>query len=100
MKKNDNESQISCDVDRQIIFSSGIGPHEPKDMFGMGYKNDKECLICLAREMDTVLLPCCHSSFCSLCIKSLRQEKCPICRTNFASYVCFNLKSDYLCSIN
>ncbi|CDU17474.1 uncharacterized protein PY17X_0811500 [Plasmodium yoelii] len=56
-------------------------------------EHDKECLICMASYKDTLLMPCRHSSFCYECMKSLRQEKCPICRCLFTSFIKFPLKN-------
>ncbi|VWU52091.1 E3 ubiquitin-protein ligase, putative [Hepatocystis sp. ex Piliocolobus tephrosceles] len=56
-------------------------------------EHDKECLICMASYKDTLLMPCRHSSFCYDCMKSLRQEKCPICRRLFTSFIKFPLKN-------
>ncbi|SBT34384.1 binding protein [Plasmodium ovale wallikeri] len=56
-------------------------------------EHDKECLICMTSYKDTLLMPCRHSSFCYDCMKSLRQEKCPICRCLFTSFIKFPLKN-------
>lgn len=56
-------------------------------------EHDKECLICMTSYKDTLLIPCRHSSFCYDCMKSLRQEKCPICRCLFTSFIKFPLKN-------
>lgn len=56
-------------------------------------EHDKDCLICMNSYKDTLLIPCRHSSFCFDCMKSLRQEKCPICRCLFTSYIKFPLKN-------
>ncbi|XP_953753.1 uncharacterized protein TA16880 [Theileria annulata] len=86
--------KISPKVVKQVVFCGEyISPQEPRDMFGMGDVKDKECLICIANDMDTVLLPCGHGSFCSRCLYSLRNDKCPVCRRNFYSYVKFPLKA-------
>ncbi|EKX74196.1 conserved hypothetical protein [Theileria equi strain WA] len=87
-------SRLSTRVFKQVVFSGdAIKPQEPRDMFGMGDVRDTECLICIANKMDTVLLPCGHGSFCSKCLYGLRNDKCPVCRRNFYSYVKFPLKS-------
>ncbi|GAW80654.1 E3 ubiquitin-protein ligase [Plasmodium gonderi] len=56
-------------------------------------EHDKECLICMTSYKDTLLMPCRHSSFCYDCMKSLRQEKCPICRCLFNSFIKFPLRN-------
>ncbi|SCN59432.1 E3 ubiquitin-protein ligase, putative [Plasmodium chabaudi adami] len=75
-KKKNNQSQF---IDILDIYG-----HE---------EHDKECLICMASYKDTLLMPCRHSSFCYDCMKSLRQEKCPICRCLFTSFIKFPLKN-------
>ncbi|BAM39514.1 binding protein [Theileria orientalis strain Shintoku] len=87
--------KMSPKILKQVVFCGDyLCPQEPRDMFGMGDVRDKECLICIANEMDTVLLPCGHGSFCSKCLYGLRNDKCPVCRRNFYSYVKFPLKDE------
>jgi len=48
-------------------------------------KNDKICKICMDSNVDIVLTPCGHRSFCSTCINQKYTKKykitiCPICR--------------------
>lgn len=42
----------------------------------------KECLVCLDTDKDTVIMPCGHLCVCSDCGKGLVKNKhtCPICR--------------------
>lgn len=37
-------------------------------------------------------MPCRHCSVCHQCLRSLRDEKCPLCRSVFSSYVTFPIK--------
>jgi hypothetical protein len=46
------------------------------------------CKICFSREIDTVLMECCHFILCFACTTNLKNvrvfddyEKCPICRS-------------------
>lgn len=41
------------------------------------------CVICYDSEMDTVIIPCGHGSFCNICAVGLfeRGDHCPICRS-------------------
>lgn len=43
----------------------------------------EECVICLANERDTTVMPCRHMCLCGDCAEVLRRQtnKCPICRT-------------------
>ncbi|KAK2198090.1 bifunctional Zinc finger [Babesia duncani] len=88
----DSMAPFKISVQKQIIYSGDIAPQESRDMFGMGDEVDEDCLICIANKMDTVLLPCGHSSFCSTCLAALRNEKCPVCRSEFESFVKLPLK--------
>merc|ERR1712135_207673 len=36
---------------------------------------------------NVLLLPCRHCSFCHPCLRSLREEKCPLCRRAYAAYI-------------
>lgn len=84
-------SDIRIETEKKVCFSNDYKPpQEPREMYGMG-ETDNECLICIANRMDTLLLPCGHASFCSSCLKSLRNEKCPVCRGEFTSYIKFPL---------
>ena len=40
-------------------------------------EKEHECMICMDRSKDTVLVPCGHC-LCSICV--LRVERCPMCR--------------------
>merc|ERR1712232_1158057 len=44
-------------------------------------------MICYSRLKNVLLLPCRHCSVCHACLRSLRDEKCPLCRSAFSSYV-------------
>ncbi|CAD7924131.1 unnamed protein product [Amoebophrya sp. A120] len=48
-----------------------------------------ECMICYERTKNCMLLPCRHCSTCSVCLRSLREEKCPLCRSQFDKHVSF-----------
>ncbi|KAK1937396.1 hypothetical protein X943_001547 [Babesia divergens] len=84
-------SGVQIDMEKQVCFANDFShPQEPQEMFGMG-DTDNECLICITNRMDTLLLPCGHASFCFNCLKALRNEKCPVCRGVFTSYIKFPL---------
>lgn len=48
------------------------------------FLSGRECVICLAEERNTAVLPCRHMCLCSACanIMRLQSNKCPICRQN------------------
>jgi hypothetical protein len=43
----------------------------------------EQCVICLANDRDTIVMPCRHLCLCGDCAEVLRRQtnKCPICRT-------------------
>jgi len=51
---------------------------------GEGKEDEREeekkkiCCICMEREVDSIIRPCLHDSFCCECITKV--DKCPICR--------------------
>lgn len=79
------------------MLINGI-PFEIKTIYGMADEHEavegeqdvdvkedtenKECLICLDIEKDTVIMPCGHLCICSDCGKGLIKAKhtCPVCR--------------------
>ncbi|CAD7972425.1 unnamed protein product [Amoebophrya sp. A25] len=69
---------------------------EEQTIFGFEDAEDtedpSECMICYERQRNTMLLPCRHCSTCSVCLRSLREEKCPLCRTVFEKHVRFPYK--------
>lgn len=62
---------------------------ETAPIYGYEDADDQECMICYDRTKNVLPLPCRHSSICHVCLRSLRDEKCPICRAVFTSYVAF-----------
>lgn len=84
-------SSVKIDMHKQVCFSNDFQhPQEPREMYGMG-DTESDCLICITNKMDTLLLPCGHAGFCYICLKSLRNDKCPVCRGVFTSYIRFPL---------
>lgn len=51
--------------------------------------SEKECLVCLCENKDTLIMPCGHFCICSECGRSLVKHKqlCPICRGNIGSLI-------------
>eukprot|EP01083_Nonionella_stella_P304208 1056192_1 len=43
-------------------------------------KGDVLCGICIANQIDTVMIPCYHQYFCNGCVSKRKIERCPICR--------------------
>jgi len=81
--------------DRSRRFSEAVKSY--KDEMGQELKtamqhyvddeNSNECILCSAREIDTVFMPCMHRCYCSVCIDSgeffvfspENKIKCPLC---------------------
>ena len=63
---------------------STIAPPTPADsQVSLLTASSSECRICMERPVDSVLLPCAHSSLCFPCAQNVQQANngCPICRT-------------------
>lgn len=57
-----------------------------------GFEDDEpggeaECMICYDRQRSVILMPCRHCSVCASCLRALREEKCPLCRSTFSAYL-------------
>jgi len=85
--ERDNEPPKSLEVVRQLVYGEGMFVQEVNGIYGFEDENDTECMICYARMKNVLLLPCRHCSVCQQCLRSLRDEKCPLCRSIFTSYV-------------
>jgi len=50
---------------------------------------EKECLVCLDEEKNTVIMPCGHLCICAECGKGLVKNKhtCPVCRGHISSLI-------------
>ena len=101
--KDGNGKINGAHVTKQVVLIKGI-PFEIKSIYGLKDDADgvqegeqaiedddpeKECLICLSVNKDTVIMPCAHLCVCSDCGKELVKAKqtCPICRGNIQSLI-------------
>lgn len=87
--KDDN---VCVKVVKQVIWVDGVR-YELQEIYGIensegggGFDSSdsgKECVICLAEQRDTTVLPCRHMCMCNSCAQLLRRQtnRCPICRT-------------------
>lgn len=78
------------EVMRQLCYGDlreHPGAYEVHGIFGFEDENENDCMICYARPKNVLMLPCRHCSVCHSCLRSLREEKCPLCRTSFSSYL-------------
>lgn len=77
---------------KQAVSNSFGHLIEPYDIFGME-DDELDCLICMSNPKDVILLPCRHCISCESCLRSLRQDKCPLCRTTFYGFAVLPIKS-------
>eukprot|EP00438_Fugacium_kawagutii_P032487 Skav233887 [mRNA] locus=scaffold435:139642:140760:- [translate_table: standard] len=87
-QRQSNAPFDTAEIFRQLCFSDS--PSLVVDVQGIfGFEDDGEsdCMICYARPKNVLLLPCRHCSVCHSCLRSLRDEKCPLCRSSFCSYL-------------
>jgi len=82
-----NAPYQSAEVIRQLCISEANLVFDVQGIFGFEDAGESDCMICYARPKNVVLLPCRHCSVCHSCLRSLRDEKCPLCRSNFSSYM-------------
>lgn len=83
------------EVVRQVSFGDRSA-HEVQGVFGFEDEGETECMICYSRPKNVLLLPCRHCSVCRPCLRSLRDEKCPLCRSVFSSYITFPISRSHL----
>lgn len=78
----------SAEIFRQLCFSDSPSlVVDVQGIFGFEDEGESDCMICYARPKNVLLLPCRHCSVCHSCLRSLRDEKCPLCRSSFCSYL-------------
>jgi len=62
-----------------------------EEIYGLDDANSPECVICLTDPKDITLLPCRHVCVCQECSKHI--DRCPVCRSPFDNYMCFDRQS-------
>eukprot|EP00916_Digyalum_oweni_P005378 GHVL01009409.1.p1 GENE.GHVL01009409.1~~GHVL01009409.1.p1 ORF type:complete len:424 (-),score=61.42 GHVL01009409.1:111-1382(-) len=87
LRKVADVDEFTAEVVKLILFINGQPPQEVQDIYGLEDDTDPDCLICMSRHRDTLLLPCRHCCLCHFCLKNL--DKCPICRSLFSSFMTF-----------
>mmetsp|Transcript_40587 Transcript_40587/g.107563 ORF Transcript_40587/g.107563 Transcript_40587/m.107563 type:complete len:337 (-) Transcript_40587:190-1200(-) len=78
-------AEVICQV------SLGDAANEVHGVYGFESDGDGDvdCAICYSRPKNVVLFPCRHCSVCRQCLRSLRDETCPLCRGEFSSFIVF-----------
>ena len=82
-----NSPYHTAEIFRQFCFGDSNIVFDVQGIFGFEDAGESDCMICYARPKNVVLLPCRHCSVCHSCLRSLRDEKCPLCRSSFSSYM-------------
>eukprot|EP01069_Polyplicarium_translucidae_P003600 Polyplicarium_translucidae@DN2361_c0_g1_i10.p1 len=78
----------SLTVARQFWLCHEFGAVEGLGAFTDGDEGPgAECVICCSRRKNVVFLPCRHCSICVGCLKALRQDRCPMCRTAYEGHL-------------
>lgn len=88
---------------KQTVLINGL-PYEIKTIYGMADEHeavegeeeldvkddgDKECMVCMDADKDTVIMPCGHLCVCGDCGKGLVKAKqtCVVCRGHIQSLI-------------
>nr|CEL65416.1 TPA: hypothetical protein BN1204_012640 [Neospora caninum Liverpool] len=92
-----NSSHLGLELAKEVVLGGGLSrAQERLDVYGLEEGDtiggEKECLVCMTNAKDVMLYPCRHCSLCFDCLRSLHQERCPICRSNFSAFVTFPFK--------
>ncbi|CAE7040749.1 LUL1 [Symbiodinium natans] len=75
------------EVGRQLVASKDLF-HQVLGIYGFEEGDrETECMVCYDRPRSVVVLPCRHCFVCPSCLRSLRDEKCPMCRSTFSAYL-------------
>ena len=78
--------EVSVDVAASPVIGGGLArsgnTENSNSSSSTNLANTRDCVICLADEKNTVVLPCRHMCLCQDCAEVLRNQssKCPICR--------------------
>lgn len=89
-RREDREPTWHPEVLHQVAISEGSA-HRLLGIYGFEDDEDADCKICYDRPRSVLLLPCRHCAVCSSCLRSLRDERCPLCRATFSAYLLFPL---------
>lgn len=85
-------SVVTVEVMQQVVLTRGV-PRKLLGIFGMEGESDVECMVCFDRRRNVIVLPCRHCSVCLPCLRSMRDERCPLCRSTFSAYLLLPLRT-------
>ncbi|CAJ1413499.1 unnamed protein product [Effrenium voratum] len=81
------ESGLRSEVLQQLVLSAGT-LHRVQGVYGFEEEDGGvECMVCYDRRRSVIVLPCRHCSVCVSCLRALRDERCPLCRSTFSAYL-------------
>jgi hypothetical protein len=63
------------------------GSLEVNGVYGFEDTENRDCMVCFDRPRNIVFFPCRHCCVCPTCLRSLREDKCPLCRVLFYAHV-------------
>lgn len=63
------------------------GALEVNGVYGFEDTENRDCMVCFDRPRNIVFFPCRHCCVCPTCLRSLREDKCPLCRVLFYAHV-------------
>jgi hypothetical protein len=85
------------EVTRQLVvpLEGSLGPRaeqsrgslEVNGVYGFEDTENRDCMVCFDRPRNIVFFPCRHCCVCPTCLRSLREDKCPLCRVLFYAHV-------------
>lgn len=97
---DENEIDLLNDEERNGMTAANTVEQQPVQQHEEVHDTNPEmnCVICLIRPKNTMLLPCRHLKFCEQCIDTLSEPrvdddgidiipKCPVCRTVYTDVV-------------
>jgi len=88
----DGSDGFPVEVLQQVVITRGV-PRKLLGIFGMEGESDVECMVCFDRRRNVIVLPCRHCSVCLPCLRSMRDERCPLCRSTFSAYLLLPLRT-------
>uniref|UniRef100_A0A7S4SQ33 RING-type domain-containing protein n=1 Tax=Alexandrium monilatum TaxID=311494 RepID=A0A7S4SQ33_9DINO len=86
---------LDAEVLQQFALGGSAGARRVLGVFGFEDEEEAgeaECMVCYDQPRSVVLLPCRHCSVCPSCLRSLRDEQCPLCRSTFSAYLLLPLR--------
>eukprot|EP00434_Breviolum_minutum_P032758 symbB.v1.2.028969.t3/scaffold3123.1/size63075/7 len=90
-----HDGDLPIEVMQQVVLTSGVA-RKILGIFGTEESEEEagnECMVCFDRRRNVIVLPCRHCSVCLSCLRSMRDERCPLCRSTFSAYLLLPLQT-------